>query len=293
MKVIVPTIITGAMLVSSTIPETDHAAWSAVTAYVAGNRVIRTTTHCIYERLVSGTTATAPEDDATNWIKVGPTNRWAMFDQATGTQSTAATSMTVVITPGLVRGLALLDLAGNSVTVTMTDGATTVFTRTINLNAGYGVFDWYTYFFSPIVLKSTVIITDLPPYSGGVITITVAGDSTVAIGTVAVGQVVVVGESLYDMELSGTDYSVKTTDSFGTTSITERPYKGRVTVPIVLRASDVDEASRRLVSLRAKPSVWIGASNYDQSVIYGYPKSWSIRVPRALSSQGTITIEGI
>ena len=78
----VPFGITDAMLTSSTVAETDYTAWNAATAYTAGDFAIRTTatTHAIYLRLISGTTATAPEDDATNWVRVSATNRWKMFD---------------------------------------------------------------------------------------------------------------------------------------------------------------------------------------------------------------------
>ena len=64
----VPFGITDAMLISSTVAENDYTAWNAATAYTAGDFVIRTTatTHSIYLRLLNGTSATAPKDDATN-----------------------------------------------------------------------------------------------------------------------------------------------------------------------------------------------------------------------------------
>lgn len=49
MKIIRPQAITDANLASSNIPETDHAAYSASTIYVSGDRVISTETHRIYE----------------------------------------------------------------------------------------------------------------------------------------------------------------------------------------------------------------------------------------------------
>lgn len=293
MKVITPITITDAMLVSSSIAETDYPAWVAVTAYTAGDRVIRVATHCIYERLVSGTTATAPESDSVNWVKVSPTNRWRMFDRATGTVSSGTSSVSVVIAPGMVRGLALLDITGTSVTVTMTNGPDTVYSRTVSLNTGYGVTSWDTYFFSDIVFKRTVVLTDIPPYAGGQITITVNGTGTVSVGTVAVGSLLDIGGTKYGVSLGIIDYSVKSTDAFGTTTITERAYAKRTTVPVVVRASDVDEMARRLALLRATPAVWIGAANYDQSVIYGFAKDWSINIQYAAFSDCSVTIEGL
>ena len=111
MKVIKPITITSGMLLSSSVPETDYAAWSAATAYALGAKVIRTSMHRIYQRLVSGTTATAPESDPVNWLDIGPTNRWAMFDGEISTSTTKATSLAVTLAPGRASGLALIGLA--------------------------------------------------------------------------------------------------------------------------------------------------------------------------------------
>ena len=293
MQFITPISITDAMLISSSLPETDYAAWNGATAYTAGQRVIRASVHSVYERLVNGTTATAPELDTTNWIKVGPTNRWAMFDQATGTVSSGSTSITFAIEPGLVRALALLDVEANSVTVTMTNGAETVYSNTVSLNAGYGVYDAYTYCFEPIVLKRTVVLTDLPPYASGRITITINGGSVVQVGTVAVGALFDLGGTRYGLSLGMLDYSKKETDAFGTTTVTERAFAKRMTVPVVVLNPLLDEVARRLQLIRATPVVWIGVTKYDQTIVYGFFKDWSIDIAYDQISYGSLTIEGL
>ena len=67
MKVVKPTTLTAAMLVSTDAAETC-SAWNAATAYVLDDIVLRTTTERLYQRLVAGTTATAPESDTVNWL---------------------------------------------------------------------------------------------------------------------------------------------------------------------------------------------------------------------------------
>lgn len=294
MQIITPVQITDATLVSSSLSEADHPAWNAGTAYVVGDRVIRVATHSVYQRIVAGTTATAPELDATNWQRVGPTNRWAMFDKATGTVSAGATSMTFTIAPGLVRGLALIDITGNSVTVEMTAASEVVFSRTVELISGEaGISDWFSYFFSGFVQKRTVIITDLPPYAEGQITVTVDGGSVIGLGTVAVGSLFDLGGTRYGLQLGMLDYSIKTTDAFGATTLTERAFAKRMTVPIVIRSGDVDEVARRLQLIRATPVVWLGTTRYDQSVVYGFFKDWSIDIAYDQISYGSLTIEGL
>lgn len=295
MKIITPVTITDAMLVSSSIPETDEPAWNAATNYAEGARCMRAVAgvHGVFQRLVAGVTATAPENDLTNWQRVGPTSRWAMFDRATGTLSRGTDTISVTIAPGLVRAIALLDLTGTSVTVTMTNGGATVYSRTVGLNAGDGVVDWDTYFFSDIVLKRTAVLTDLPPYSGGQITITLNGSGEVSIGTVAVGTVFEVGGARTGIGLGIIDYSKKTTDDFGTTTLTERAFANRMTVPLILERKRVDEVARRLALLRATPVVFIGTTLFDQSVVYGFYKDWSIDVQHREISYCSMTIEGL
>lgn len=293
MKIITPVTITDAMLVSSSIAETDYAAWNAATNYAVDARCILASTHSVYQRLVAGVSAISPDLDSTNWIRVGPTNRWRMFDRATGTVSTGTGSISVTLAPGMVRGLALLDVTANSVTVTMVNGAETVYTQTISLNSGYGVTTWDTYFFSEIVLKRTVVLTDIPPYAGGEITITLNGTGTVSVGTVVAGSLFDIGRTRYGVGLGIIDYSKKSTDEFGATNVVERAFAKRMTVPVTVDDEEVDEVARRLALIRATPVVWLGTSKYDQSVIYGFYKDWSINIAYGSVSDCTLTIEGL
>lgn len=293
MKIITPVTITDPMLIASSLPENDYPAWNAATSYAIDDKCIYAGTHSIYQRLVAGTTPTPPNLDAEHWIKVGPTNRWRMFDRATGTISAAANQITVTIAPGMVRALALLDVTANSVTVEMKDGPTTVYSRTVSLNTGYGVNSWDTYFFTEVVLKRTLVLTDLPPYSNGRISITINGSSTVSVGTVIAGSLFDIGRTRHGVSLGIVDYSKKNTDEFGATTVTERAYAKRMTVPVAVDDIDVDEVARRLALIRATPVVWLGSGKYDQSVIYGFYRDWSINIAYETVSDCSLTIEGL
>ncbi|MDX9843920.1 MAG: hypothetical protein RBT42_09205 [Aquabacterium sp.] len=294
MKIIKPTVITDAKLVSSSIPENDHPVWSAATAYAKGDRVILVSTHSIYQRLVAGTTAASPDVDPENWQRVGPTNRWAMFDRAVGSLSSATDTMTVTLEPGIVRALALVDVAAAEAIVTMTDGAETVYSRTVDMRDESNVIDWESYFFGDFLVRKTVMtLTDLPPYLNGQVTITLNGTGPVSIGTVAVGSIFNLGVTVHGMSLGIIDYSVKSTDSFGVTAVVERAWAKRMTAQVVLDTTRVDEVHRQLAATRATPAVWIGGDRIDQSVIYGFFKDWSIDVAYASKSYCSLTIEGL
>jgi len=296
MIIISPITITDAMLTSASIAETDYAAWSAATAYTVGQRVIRTTTatHSIYERLIAGTTATAPESDTVNWVRVGPTNRWAAFDASAGTISSALASVSWTFSPGLVTSLALLEMNAATLSVVMRDGVggTIVYSGTMTLAKSTSK-SWSEYFFSDIVRRSSVVLDDLPPYSNGSITVTLTGSGTVSVGTVAVGKQYEVGATTYGASIGIVDYSVKSTDAFGVTTIAQRGYARKVTLPISVPTAGIDETARRLALVRATPCIYVGSPDYDSTIVYGLYRDWSIDMQYPNFSHCSITVEGL
>lgn len=291
MQIIKPTPITEAMLVSSTLTESEHPAWNALTAYAVDFRVIHD--HRVWQRLVAGTTPGAPNVDVANWVLVGPTNLWAMFDQSAGTVSSSSDGITVVLRPGLARAVALIDVSASDVIVTMSRSATEIFRREVGLNTGIGVIDAYSYCFSEIVMKRTVVITDLLPFGDADITITLSGSSDVSIGTCVVGALQDLGGTRQGMQLGILDYSVKQTSEFGVTTLVERAYAPRISVPIAVKRQLVSHVARKLSEIRATPVVWIGSALDDASVVYGYYKDWSIDMQYDQIAFGTVNIEGL
>ncbi len=296
MKVIKPITLTSAMLVSSTAPETDYAAWNAATAYAIGDYCIRTSTHRVYRRLIAGTTATAPESDGVNWIDYSPTNTWAMFDSTVSTQTAIASPLTVVIKPGICNSLALFGLEGTTLDTTVRDGLAgpVVYTKSVTLD-GTTITDWYQYFFEPPVQLQEVVMTDLPPYSNAHITITVTGGSTCKVGALCVGTWYDLGLVQYGCSVGIQDWSIKSTDAFGTTSFIERAYSKTMSVRPVINKGDFNRVSQLLTSLRAKPSVWVGtdAAGYEPLTIFGFPKSFSIDVAYSTTVLCSLEIEGL
>jgi len=295
MKAIKPTAITSAMLVSTTATET-YSAWNAATAYVAGNIVLRTATERLYERLVSGTTATAPESDTINWLDIGPSNKWAMFDNYASTQTSQATPLTVVVKPGLVNSLALFSLEGTSLAVTVRDGlaGSVVYSYSQSLD-GTVLADWYQYFFEPYDPVSDVVLTDLPPYGDAHITVAVSGATTAKCGIMAVGTVYPLGDTMSGASASITDYSVKSTDAYGTTSFVVRAYSKRMSAKFMLDNAQLNKVQRVLSDLRATPCVWVGTSaqSFAPLTVFGFYRDFSIDVAYPTMSYCSMEIEGL
>lgn len=110
MKIIPPIPVTDAILVSSTVAEDDAPAYSAATTYAAGDKVI--SSHRVYESAQAANTGHSVLDP-TWWTDIGPTKRWAPFDQAIGTYCTGASPIEIVLAPAQnTNAVALIDVSG-------------------------------------------------------------------------------------------------------------------------------------------------------------------------------------
>lgn len=294
MKMITPTKITDAMLTSSTVPETDHAAWVAGTTYALGAYCLLTSTHRIYKSLQAGNTGHSPDESASTWwLDVGPTNRWACFDNIVSTQTSGGTSMTVVLAPGAINALALINIAATELIVTMTSGATTVYSQTIGLIAPLKMADWYGYFFEPISRKSDVVLLDLPTYANCVITITLTDPSEVLVGNLIVGISATLGLTHAGPKIGITDYSRKETDEFGSTILTQRSYSKYMSVSMMLDSSAVDGVAAALSAVRATPIVWIASEKHSSLVVFGWAGDFEIDLATRYYSHCSLQIKGL
>ncbi len=294
MKLINPTTITDAMLTSSTVPETDYAAWAAGTTYALGAYCIHTSTHRIYKSLQASNTGHNPTDAASTWwLDVGPTNRWACFDSIVSTQTSGGTSMTAVLAPGAINALALINMSATELTVTMTSGATTVYSQSMSLIAPLKIVDWYGYFFEPITHRSDVVILDLPTYADCVITITITDPSDVLIGNLIVGIAAALGLTQAGPRIGITDYSRKETDAFGSTILTQRSYSKYMSVSMILESTAVDGVAASLAAVRATPVVWIASEEYSSLIIFGWVGDFEIDLSTKNYSYCSLQIKGL
>jgi hypothetical protein len=298
MKVIKPVTVTDAMILASNATEA-YAAWSSVTTYAKDAKVDYGTHY--YISLVNTNLNNIPDVvGSTFWSLIGPDNKHAMFDGQISTETTKATSpLIVTVAAGLVNSLALLGLTGTSVSIVMRDGGASppVYSRTIGLE-GSIILDWYMYFFEPFEQLSEVVLTDLPPYSGGQITMTLSSGSAVAIGEFLVGTVYALGEN--SLEQGATigiiDYSRKDTDvDTGLTTFVQRAYSKRMSGQFLIENGSISGVQKVLSSVRAIPSVYIGSEDEDYSalIVYGFYRDFSIDIAYPTHSFCRIEVEGL
>jgi hypothetical protein len=295
MKVISPITLTSGMITSSNAVET-YSNYAAGTTYALGAKVIYG--NFTYESLVSSNVGNQPDISPTKWLEIGPSNKWAMFDNRVDTQTTRATPLDVVITPSaVINSLALLNMDATSVIIDITDGANgpSIYSNTINLD-DTSILDWYMYFFEPYDFRRDVVLTNIPPYSTAVINISIVNTgSTSAIGNVVLGNIAELGGTQYGVGVGIRDYSIKETDDFGNTTFLVRAFSKRMQAQVFLNNSSLNYVVRTLTSLRAVPAVWIGSESpeLEPLIVYGFYRDFNIDISYPTNSLCSIEIEGL
>jgi hypothetical protein len=268
LQLLQPAIVTDALLLSSDVAETDHPQWAAGTTYAAGARVLRGAAHRIYESAIGGNVGVDPTSATGKWIDAGPTNRWAMFDQALGTATKAPSTVTVRLNASGVTAIALLDVVGSTVRV-----QTGVYDRTVAVGAG------------------AITFLDLP-CAAGEVRVTIAGPTQVSVGTLLAGRLVSLGITEASPTAGITDYSRKDVDDFGAVTIVERAWAKRMEASALIRTDAIDAVAARITKVRAQPALWIGRAGLDSLTIYGFFKDFSIAVGKTVSKL-TLSVEGL
>lgn len=298
MKVIRPIIIENAMVTSTTVTE-EHPDWSSSVTYNTGQIVVRGDN--IYQSIFDSNVNKDPLSEPTWWVRIGPSNKMAMFDGQIVGATVAEEEFTVVVEPGsLVDSIAFVGLVGNFIQVTIRDGGPTGavgYNEIQPLTGGQSV-SWYQYFFFDPFLNRTqaVFLNELPPFLNPHITIKIWGVGQVEIGEATIGRKFDIGCAQYGARAGIIDFSRKETDEFGTTEFVRRAFSKRVSCDVVLQNREINRVQRTLYDLRATPSIWIVTDDpqlEEPMVVYGFYRDFSTQIAYPNHSVISIEIEGL
>lgn len=298
MRLLRPHVITDAMLISSSLSENDYPEWKSTTTYAIGDYVMRASLHKVFRRLVAGQTPTAPESDPVTWLDSGPTNKWAPFDDVVGTLATGPSPLTYTLSTGFTDSLALFELHGRYVDISVKDGAggKVVYSRTIDLEVSY-VEDIYDWFFGELDVRTDLVLTDLPgQYGSSEITVTVRTiTGPASLGVLKPGLSTSLGETQYGARVGIDDYSRKDRDEFGNVTILQRAYSKRGSFTLETSLGSFNKIFRLLADVRATPCVYIGTEEdgYEPLLIYGFFTSFDIEVTYPDYHLCSLEIEGL
>lgn len=304
MKVIPPLTITDAIFGTSTAaePGTGETAWASGGTYPLADRRIRATTHRIYECVLAHTGVTAlPENDATHWLDVGPTNAWAMFDLERSSQTVVTGgNLVVTLAPGKrINSLGLVGLQASQVTVQMHEGATQIYTKTQSLLTR-NTTTWTQYFFGEFRPRRAFVTFDLPLSSTATLTITLTpNDGAAKCGGLVIGMVEDLGTIVDEPTSDVNNFSRVTRDEFGTATLTKRRNVPLLSHRVRADAARLDRLRELRETLDATPALWSGVDDrqtspfFDTMLLLGLAKKWSIGMPSPLAVVSDLQLEEI
>lgn len=301
LAVVSPVTLTDTMLVSTNVPETDHAPWAVGTTYGMGARVILTSTHKVYESLQASNLGKDPVTQAAWWIEVKPTNRWAAFDTSNSSQTVTPGGTTPKITyeikPGVaISSVSLLNISNaTGLTVTITDPTYgEVYAKTVDMSAVQLSSDWWSWFFSTRVRPTQFVVSDLPSYPNATLKVELTGSSALAVGVILFGQVRRFGLGVQTGARVGiTDYSRKETNDYGDTVVVQRAFAKRTSFSSLIEWNEVDALQTFLAGIRATPCLWIVSTRYESTIVFGFYKSFETLISYALYADCNLEIEGL
>ena len=293
-------VITGSGLVYTTLTE-SNPEWSSATTYALGAKVVYGI-YGTYQSLQSGNLnrtppITSPFTDA-YWVRTGPTNKMAMFDDQISSVSSGTTDIIFAVVASSIDSVALLNITASKTNIAVTDKDTKVlaYHNSQQLSGGESL-DWYGYFFYDAdTQKTSSIYLDITPASNSLITIKVSGTGTVSVGTYVNGQIKSIGATQYGVSAGIIDYSRKDTDEFGNTTFTRRNFSKRMNASVSLTNSNLNRVQRILYGLRATPVLWLASTDLqfeEPLIIYGFYRDFSTEISYPTHSICNIQVEGL
>lgn len=294
MKVIEPNTITEAKLLSSTVPEDDAPAYAAGTTYAMGANVVFS--HRVWESLSAGNIGNTPDASPAFWLELGPTNRWAVFDTSSATQTVASEVLEFVVRPGRFDALSLFGVDAATVRVRRTTSVGVIYDQTFAMAYRTApTTKWSEYFFNRVYAEESVMVAGLLVDGTATLTITLSKPGgTVRVGGLVTGLTTDLGLPLANAKAGIVDYSRKDVDTFGRAIFVKRAFAKTMALSVKVPAADVDMVASRLAALRATPALWIARDgDYQLLSIFGFYRDFSISVAYATHSICELTIEGI
>lgn len=275
--------------------QTPGGAPIVTTGSQSGTHTATAQIHRKYESAIASNTGNPPAlDDGTKWIDVGPTNKWAMLDLERSTGTSVDSPITVVITPGeRVDAIGLVGMVADTVSITVTVSGSVVYSYSENLSTRE-ISSWYEYYFKPFTYKAALARFDLPPYTNGVISVTLTRASgKVTCGGLILGQAVYVGKTLYGATADAENYSTTTRDDYGNATLIKRRSVPQTSQQVRFDKADTSKLQALAQTLNATVALWSGLDDpheyFESLLILGFYTRFSLNLDRP--GEGLATIE--
>lgn len=305
-------VITGSGLLYTNVTN-PYSEWSSSTTYslgqivvvgtYTGSNIVDITNSGTYKSLTNSNLNNNPTTSPTSWVRIGPTNQFAMFDNVISSSTVKDSDIVFVVKSASVDSIAVLNSVATKISCTVSDASYSgtflyniAHNRTTQLNGSDSI-DWFSYFFlDEYVQKTQAVYLDIPQVSNGIVSIKISGTVNVTAGSFIEGQIKALGATQYGASAGITDYSKKEVDEFGNTVLVVRNYSKRLQAKMFLSNSNLNTVQRILYSIRATPVLWIASEDSqleEPMVVMGYYKDFDTEIAYPAHSLCNLTIEGL
>lgn len=180
-------------------------------------------------------------------------------------------------------------------------GWETAYLEYFDLSLNGAITDYRHYFFDPITYAADLIVNDLPPVTNLSLRAIIAyPDAEVKCGGFVPGLATTLGATVYGAETGIINYSKKTVDDFGNTTITVRSYSKRGTFKVAVRgtssasvAERADSVSNTMARLRDTPVVYQGTDEYASTWVFGFQRDFNVSIDYLTQSYLNLEVEGL
>jgi hypothetical protein len=302
MKVVAGVEITPAKMIINALPDMDYPAYVSTKAYAIGDYV--TIDRINYQALVANTNR-HPVTDAVlppAWQNMGWVNKYRMFNKdigntwKPGTFTFAAEVIDLTIRPGQrINSIGMVGVYGSTVRIVMTVPGVTapVYDKTFSMSLKAGG-SWYQYYFGPFVTKDNLAEFDLPPYNNADIRVVVsAPGGTARVGMMVIGWSKNIGTAVYGTSLGRKKYTTIKEEFDGSMTITKRGRRKAIDFQVVIDSDRISSAQRTLDDVDDIPSLFVGSSELDYTVIIGIFEDFDTGLPTYGRGEYTLKVRDL
>jgi hypothetical protein len=242
----------------------DLAAYSAATTYAADAQISHSGRNWI--SVQAGNIGHTPGTDALWWVDAGPINSLAMFDTSVQTATTRTGGLSWTLAVGRFTCIGMMGLIGQSVTITVSDGATLIYTGTRTLQSTDGTY--YGFSFEDLSQTDAAVFSGLlsSPTCTATVSIATAPGGTAACGLCVIGKQFFAGDAQYGFGSPIEDRGRHYLDSLGNPVNVERGYSKGANGTLALERTAYNRLNSFLAAHIGEPMLWVATPDQNDLV---------------------------
>lgn len=281
-------LITAATLTASSVaePADGEQLYNDTATYAAGDEVISTDTHRVYESLTDANEGNPlpvlPDTATDHWIDVGPTQKFAAFDLDQNTATEAPSPYTFTITPGQrVNTFGAAGVIADECTVVVKKGSDVRSTSTITLRRRRTT-GWYSYWTGAFIQTPSFVFHDLAAVSGCTVEVTFTRSAgNVVVASAVLGSFIEVGDVESEAESDARNFSTVERSVYGDAKMNKIKSVPVARQKVMADASLGPGLRIARADLDATNALWTGLKdaadpNFDALAIVGFYTRWNM-----------------